>query len=48
MVGDPAWSWPEVKKRFGKIENYHVEVPEGHTVVRPKVEGEFFCTHGRK
>ena len=40
-VGDQAWTWKEVKKRFGKIENYHVEVPKGHTFMRPQVEGEW-------
>jgi choline dehydrogenase-like flavoprotein len=43
-VGDDAWSWKNVKQRFGKIEGYHVEVPEGHGFVKPRVEGKFyFC-----
>jgi choline dehydrogenase-like flavoprotein len=45
-VGDEAWSWREVQRRLGRVENYHVEVPEGHAFVRPRAEGEFsgfFC-----
>ena len=41
-VGDDAWSWKNVKQRFGKIESYHVEVPEGHGFIKPRVEGEFY------
>ena len=41
-VGDEAWSWKNVKERFKKIESYHVEVPEGHTFLKPKAEGQFF------
>lgn len=47
-VGDQAWSWREVKKRLGRIESYHVEVPEGHAFVRPKVEGEFLYSGGKR
>ncbi|KAG0649714.1 alcohol dehydrogenase [Hyphodiscus hymeniophilus] len=37
-IGDEAWSWKEVKKRLRKVESYHIEVPEGHKFIRPKVE----------
>jgi choline dehydrogenase-like flavoprotein len=47
-VGDDAWSWKNVKSRFGKIESYHVDMPEGHKFLKPKVEGEWlFWTWGK-
>jgi choline dehydrogenase-like flavoprotein len=45
-VGDDAWSWKNVKQRFGKIESYHVEVREGHGFVKPRVEGKFISAIG--
>jgi len=40
-VGDDSWNWKNVKQRFKKIENYHVEVPEEHRkYIDPKPESE--------
>jgi choline dehydrogenase-like flavoprotein len=42
-VGDSDWEWRNVKERFKKIENYHVEVPEEHRKwVDVKAEGSYF------
>lgn len=41
-VGDDAWSWKNVKERFKKIENCHIEIQEELKVfINPKAEGEF-------
>lgn len=42
-VDDDAWSWKNVKKRFQKIESYHVEIPAEHKkYINPKAEGTVF------
>ncbi|KAI9050741.1 hypothetical protein LZ554_004861 [Drepanopeziza brunnea f. sp. 'monogermtubi'] len=39
IVGDDAWTWKNVKERFKKIENYHVEIPSEHRkYINPKAE----------
>ncbi|XMA11128.1 hypothetical protein WAI453_003919 [Rhynchosporium graminicola] len=41
-VGDGTWRWKNVKERFKKIENYHVDIPREHQkYFNPKAESEF-------
>jgi hypothetical protein len=40
-VDDETWAWKNVKERFKKIENYHVDIPqEGRRYISPKEAGK--------
>lgn len=40
-VDDETWAWKNVKERFKKIENYHVDIPqEGRRYISPNEAGK--------